>query len=126
MSLNLNGLMVSSENPTKLVDFYTKVFGEPTWKMDPMTGWVVGSGNIMVAPHSEVHGQAKDPARIIFFFETTDVKGEFDRIKGLGAGVVSEPEHPGGAPENATDAMLACLSDPDGNYFQLITPMPEM
>ncbi|HSX14738.1 MAG TPA: VOC family protein [Candidatus Saccharimonadales bacterium] len=124
MSLNLNSLMISSENPEKLVEFYTKVLGKPTWDMKPFTGWSVGSCGIMVGPHSEVHGKNDTPGRLIFFFETTDVKGEFDRIKGLGAEVVSEPAHPSG---DTTDqkTMLACLADPDGNYFQLATPWEE-
>ena len=50
-------------------------------------------------------------------FETADVKGEFERIKGLGAEVVAEPYEPGGG------GMLMCtFADPDGNYFQLSTP----
>ena len=53
------------------------------------------------------------------FLETTDVKGEFDRIKGLGAEVSKEPyEMQGGS-------WLATFADPDGNYFQLASPFNE-
>jgi predicted enzyme related to lactoylglutathione lyase len=48
------------------------------------------------------------------------VKGEFDRIKGLGAAVQQEPYQPGGAEE----MWIATFEDPDGNYFQLASPMP--
>jgi predicted enzyme related to lactoylglutathione lyase len=58
---------------------------------------------------------AKDPARIIFNFETETVKEEFDRIKKLGATVIKEPYDMGGM-------WIATLADPDGNYFQLLTP----
>jgi predicted enzyme related to lactoylglutathione lyase len=123
MSLDFNNLMIGSEDPKRLIEFYTKILGKPTWEMEPFTGWQVGSGNIMIGPHSEVHGENKEPGRLIFFFETKDVQGEFDRIKGLGAKVITEPVHPSGdtSAENE-DGQLACLADPDGNYFQLATP----
>ena len=38
----------------------------------------------------------------------------------LGVTVVQEPYQPGGAPE----MWLATFEDPDGNYFQLASPMP--
>ena len=53
-----------------------------------------------------------------FDFETRDVKGEFERIKKLGAAVVAEPYHPAVEPK----AMIATFADPDNNYFQLVTP----
>jgi predicted enzyme related to lactoylglutathione lyase len=62
------------------------------------------------------------PGRIILNFETLDVQGEFDRIKGLGAAVQQEPYQPGG--ESAPQMWIATFKDPDGNFFQLASPMP--
>ncbi len=53
-------------------------------------------------------------------FETPDVKGEFERINALGAKVEREPYSSDGEPE----MWLATFEDPDGNFFQLATPMP--
>jgi predicted enzyme related to lactoylglutathione lyase len=61
-------------------------------------------------------GSAKEPGRIMFNFETAQVKEEFERIKALGAAVIREPYQMG-------DGWIATLADPDGNYFQLITSM---
>ena len=61
-------------------------------------------------------GNAKDPGRVMFNFETVQVKEEFERMKALGAQVVREPYEIG-------DGWIATLADPDGNYFQLMTPM---
>ena len=44
---------------------------------------------------------------------------EFARLVAAGATVVREPYHPG----EMTEATIATLSDPDGNYFQLVSPM---
>jgi predicted enzyme related to lactoylglutathione lyase len=94
------------------------VLGEPGWKDESYTGWQAGSSWLMVGPHSEVKGQNEMPGRLMFNFETSDVKGEFERIKGLGAAVVAEPYEPG---EGMT---MATFEDIDGNYFQLASPMP--
>lgn len=82
------------------------------------TGFLVGNGFITVGPHDKVHGKAHDPERVILNLETREVKQEFDRIRGLGAHVVAEPYQMEGA-------WIATLEDPDGNYFQLMTPWEE-
>ena len=65
----------------------------------------------MIGPHSEVKGQNEMPGRIMINFETPDVKGEFDRLKALGATVEHEPYQPG--PVDG-EMWLATLADPDG------------
>jgi predicted enzyme related to lactoylglutathione lyase len=118
--LNLGAIMIGSENPKALVEFYGKVFqSKPMWEEGEFNGYQAGNAGLMIGPHDKVHGKAQNPERIIFFLETNDVKGEFDRIKGLGAEVIAEPYQPG---EEAGDMWLATLADPDGNYFQLATP----
>ena len=119
--LNLSTVMISSEDPKGLSAFYTTVLGEPAWDDGGYVGWQAGNGMLMIGPHSEVKGRNEMPGRIILNFETPDVKGEFDRIKGLGVTVQHEPYQPGGGAE---DLWLATLEDPDGNYFQLASPMP--
>ena len=121
--LNLNTVMVGSEDPKGLTDFYTKVLGEPGWSDEAFTGWQAGSAWLMIGGHSEVKGRSDTPGRIIVNFETPDVKGEFDRIQGLGATVKQEPYQPGAAPDGG-EFWLATFEDPDGNYFQLASPMP--
>jgi predicted enzyme related to lactoylglutathione lyase len=120
MALNLNNIMLGSEDSKRLADFYTEVLGEANrgWS-DPESGWFgfqAGDATIAIGPHSEVHGRNASPARIMLTFASADVRGEFDRIKGLGAEVVAEPYEPG-------DGMTMCtFADPDGNYFQVSTP----
>ncbi len=64
-----------------------------------------------------MQGKAKEPGRVIFNFETAQVKEEFARIRTLGAQVIREPYEMGGG-------WIATLADPDGNYFQLVNPIP--
>lgn len=118
--LNLNSLIVFSEAPDKLTEFYTKVFGmEPGWEGGDFSGFKVGDGYLMIGPHDKVHGRNDAPERIMFNLETDDFEGEFQRIKETGAKVVAEPYHPKEDPK----MMLATFADSDNNYFQLGTEM---
>jgi predicted enzyme related to lactoylglutathione lyase len=117
--LNLNSVMLGTTQPQKLAEFYEKVLGKPAEMVDQENGfwgWQAGSTNISVLSHSEMGGRAKDPGRVIINFETPQVKEEFERIKAIGATVIREPYEMGGG-------WIATLADPDGNYFQLVTPM---
>lgn len=122
MSLNLNNVMLGSEDSKRLADFYTQVLGKPNpdWsdEANGWFGWQAGDASLAIGPHSEVKGRSTEPGRVMLNFQTPDVRAEFDRIRGLGAEVVAEPYEPGGGGE-----MLMCtFADPDGNYFQLATP----
>ncbi len=117
--LNLNSIMIGTTQPQVLAAFYEQVIGKPADMVDQtygFYGWQVGSGFFTVLEHSEMGGSTKDPGRIMLNFETPQVQEEFERIKAAGAVVVKEPyEMEGG--------WIATLADPDGNYFQLVTPM---
>ena len=108
--------MVGSSQADVLGDFYEKILGKPTMAEEGWRGWLVGSSFVSIAPHSEVKSiPVKEPSRIILNFETEDVKGEFERIKALGAKVVKESYEMQGM-------WIATFADPDGNYFQLMSP----
>jgi predicted enzyme related to lactoylglutathione lyase len=117
--LNLNSVMIGTKQVRALTDFYAKMIGRPADMVDDrngFAGWQVGSANFSVLDHSEMGGAAKDPGRVMFNFETAQVKEEFERMKAAGAAVIREPYEIGGG-------WVATLADPDGNYFQLVTPM---
>ena len=118
--LNLNSLLLFSEAPKKLIDFYRQVLArEPKWQEGEFSGFEVGACALVIGPHSELHGRNKNPERTMFNFETNDVKAEFERMKKLGAKVIAEPYHMG----DDQGHLIATLADPDGNYFQLMSPM---
>jgi len=121
--LDLRSILVFSADPKKLSDFYKKVFQkDPDWVMEGYYGFTVGKAFLTFGPHDKVKGKNPNPDRMMYNFETRDVKGEFERIKGLGAQVVAEPYQMG---EDA-DGWIATFADPDGNYFQLMTPWEEV
>lgn len=118
--LNLNSLLLFSGEPKKLQEFYEKILGvKPEWTDGDWSGYQLGSGHLAIGRHEKVKGAAKEPERLIFNLESADVPGEFARIKALGVRVVAEPYHP----MEAADMWVATFADPDGNYFQLMSPM---
>jgi predicted enzyme related to lactoylglutathione lyase len=120
--MNLNGILIGSEDPQKLVDYYTKLFGAPGWSDSGYTGWLLGNGYVTVGPHSEVSGTSPQPGRVIWNIESSDVKGDFERFSSAGATVIKAP-YSMDEGEDA-DGLIATFADPDGNYFQLMSPMP--
>ena len=119
-TLNLNSIMIGSAQPQVLAEFYAKVFGRPADMTDGgYSMWQGSNCALTVGEHSEVKGQAKEPARIMLNLETKQVKEEFDRLKSVGATVIKEPYELGGF-------WIATLADPDGNFVQLMNPMGMM
>jgi len=114
--LNFNGVMIGSEHPETLGEFYAGVFGRPAdMKEGGWYGWQFGAAWLSIGEHSEVKGQAAEPQRVILNLETKEPQAEFDRIKAAGATVVREPYELQGM-------WIATFADPDGNYFQLMSP----
>jgi predicted enzyme related to lactoylglutathione lyase len=118
--MDFNSILIGSEDPARLVEYYTKLFGEPGFSDGGYTGWQFGSGFMNVGPHSEVKGKSVHPGRIIWNLETKDVRGDFERLKAAGGIVVAEPYGFEGLPP---DTLIATFADPDDNYFQLMSPM---
>ena len=117
--LKLNSIMIGTKQTKVLIAFYEKVLGKPADMADQANGfwgWQLEGGFFSVLEHSAMGGNAKDPGRVMFNFETSQVKEEFARIKTLGGTVIKEPYEMGGS-------WIATLADPDGNYFQLVPPM---
>lgn len=117
--LNLNSIMIGTKQLKVLAAFYEKVLGKPAEMSDEeygFFGWQAGSCYFSLLDHSEMVGPTKDPGRVMLNFETTQVMEEFERIKALGATVIK-------APYEMEGGWIATLADPDGNYFQLVTPM---
>ncbi len=119
--MNFNSILIGSDDPQRLADYYTKLLGEPMFQGGGYSAWQIGTGNLTVGGHSEVHGRNPSPGRFIWNIEEADVKGVFERFQAAGAIVVKAPyefEY-----EGSPAAQIATFEDPDGNYFQLTSPM---
>lgn len=90
---------------------------EPDWSNGEYSDFKTGGAYFEIGPHDKVHGKNTTPERLLLNFHVKDVKGEFKRIKDLGAKIVQEPY----VPEEDTRLTIATFEDPDGNYFQIMT-----
>jgi predicted enzyme related to lactoylglutathione lyase len=117
--LNFDNILLSSGDHKRLVKFYGEVFDKkPDMEEGEYAGFLVGSCFLGIGNHDKVKGKNQNPERILFNFSTKEVKEEFERISKIdGIEVVKEPYQMEG-----WGGWIATLADPDGNYFQLITP----
>jgi len=123
--MKLSGILIGSEDPARLVEYYTKVLGAPAFTDPGYTTWQLGDGWVSVGGHDQVSGKSAHPGRVIWNIETPTVREDFERFKAAGATVVQEPYDPG-SPEDGPEMLIATFADPDDNYFQLMSPMGEM
>lgn len=118
--MNFNNMLIGSEDPKRLVEYYSSLFGKPAMEEGGYAGWQIGSGFIAVGPHDEVSGKNAQPGRLLWNVESADVQGDFARFKAAGAIVVREPYNPAGP--GGEGMLIATFADPDDNYFQLQSP----
>ena len=127
--MNFNSILIGSEDPKRLAEYYSKLLGKPTMDAGEggYTGWQLGTGWVTVGPHDQVKGKNQQPGRLLWNIESADVKGDFERFKAAGATVIREPYDPAEGREDVEGQMLiATFADPDDNYFQLMSPMGPM
>jgi predicted enzyme related to lactoylglutathione lyase len=119
--MDFNNILIGSEDPGRLAAFYTKLFGEPGWDEDGYVGWMIGTGAFVIGAHDRVHGENQEPGRLIWNIESEDVHGDFERLKSAGAQVIQAPYDMNS--EDMGTMAIATFADPDGHYFQLVSPM---
>ena len=119
--MKLIGILIGSENPERLAEYYGRIFGTAGWVDGAYTGWQFGSAYVTVGPHDQVIGQNAHPGRVIWNLESSDVPADFARFRDAGAIVVREPYEMG---SEGYQGWIATFADPDDNYFQLMSPMP--
>lgn len=114
--LNFGSVLIGSQNLKTMAEFYEKILGKPAeWNTHNFYAWKMGSAYLAIGEHSEAKGKAKEPQRVIINFETQEVKEEFEKIRSLGARVIKEPYE-------FENMRIATFADPDGNYFQVMSP----
>ena len=122
--MDFNSILIGSEDPERLVEYYTKVLGAPALLGRAATP--AGSSAPAGSPSGRTprsRARTPSPGRIIWNIETDDVQGDFDRMKAAGAIVIAEP-YDFEAPDTSTRrTSIATFADPDDNYFQLMSPM---
>jgi hypothetical protein len=55
--MEFNSILIGSEDPQRLVDYYTKLLGQPAMSDGGYTGWALGAGWVTIGPHDQVKGK---------------------------------------------------------------------
>lgn len=121
MIRGLEGVLISSEDPKALADFYKEKVGlesgeEFEYGEEKAVGYMLKLGDmeIGILSHSDIKGKNQSPARIMLNIEVDDEEAEVKRLKEAGVKVVADIYHVEGY------GLIATFEDPDGNYFQFV------
>ena len=118
--MDFNSILIGSEDPQRLVEYYTKLLGEPAMTDGGYTGWQLGSGWVTVGPHDRGQGQERPPG-------PDHLEHRDDRRAGRLRSAQGRRRHRHRRAlrlrGRRAAASIATFADPDDNYFQLMTPM---
>lgn len=106
---------ITSENPERLMAFYRDVVKLPRLEGMGDAAFDIGGTPFTIDGHSEIKGQAKEPARCLLSMRVDDVAGERERLEAQGVEFIRKEgtEFWGGT--------ISTFLDPDGNYMQLMS-----
>lgn len=121
MIKGLDGVLISSENPKALADFYKDKVGlkfedEFEYGENGEKGFMfkIGSVSLAILPHGDIKGKNSTPARIMLNIEVDDEETEVKRLKDAGVNCTQNIYHVEGY------GLVATFEDVDGNYFQFV------
>lgn len=118
LGLEMFALSRSSEDPERMRSFYRDVVGLSDDFPELGSPFMAGETSMYVSPHSETHGQAKEPARVLLNLPVADLAAEQKRLEGLGVTFLRS------AGREAWGGFISTFQDPDGNYLQLVEYRP--
>jgi predicted enzyme related to lactoylglutathione lyase len=107
------GVIISTEDFTRLLPFYRDTLGLGTQVESDGFAVLGGGGQLALGHHSEVKGKSRDPNRMIVNLNVDNCQAEYERLKKMGVEFIREPSR------EAQDLIIATLLDPDGNTLQL-------
>lgn len=117
MIRGFQGVFIWTDDVSRLLPFYRDVLGLHLEFSTPgFAGFRLPNGMLGLGHHSEVHGPARDPYRIMINLVVEDIRLAYQRLSEHGVEFVREPSAESGA-------AIATFRDPDGNILQLMGPV---
>jgi predicted enzyme related to lactoylglutathione lyase len=105
---------LTSEDPALMKAFYEDIVELPKREGMGDGAFAIGDATLSIDGHSETHGKAKEPQRVLIDFFVDDLAAEQARLEARGVEFIRKAgrEYWGG--------VISTFLDPDGNYCQLI------
>ena len=120
MVRNIESVLLFSEKPRKLMEFYRDVVGlKLTTEAEMGAGTAVfffemKGCDLVIMYHKKVKGKNKTPQRMIFNLEVDDIEKDVKKLKKAKVKLIQDIYH-------VEDyGYIATFGDLDGNYFQLV------
>ncbi len=116
MLSHVDSTILFTENLPRMLEFYRDVLELPVlFQTGEYALLGLGSGSMIgLAASSQVHGQAREPQRMMINFFCQDVHTTAQELEQRGVRFVQ-------APYDQDSSTVATFVDPDGNMLQLIT-----
>ena len=115
MIKELAGVIIWTNNVTRLKEFYENILGLNPHSIKPnFVSYKWNDIKFSIGKHTSVEGNSVDRYRIMINFNVEDIKHTTQTLKEHGVKFIREPEreHWGG--------LVATLEDPDQNIIQLL------
>jgi catechol 2,3-dioxygenase-like lactoylglutathione lyase family enzyme len=115
MTTSLGSILLGSSDPDRLRAWYCAAF-----EVEPNDhGFlVIGDVAVLVDGRADVAAKTPEPGRVILNFHVDDVEAIAAKLDSLGTTWLVRPER-------RESGIFATLTDPDGNYLQIIQLSPE-
>ena len=104
-------VLIASSQVDTMKEWYRACF--PDAKENQMGAFEFGGAALFVEEHSEVSGPAKEPARMIINLSVDDCRAIESHLRSQNVNWIREVEQ-------TPHALIGTVSDPDGNYVQVI------
>lgn len=121
MVKGLESITLFSENAKELAEFYKNKVGlkitleAEVGEGENLFGFEFeGGSGLYVMDHSKVKGTSKEPERIIFNLEVTDIEEDVKKLDEKSVKKIADIYH------MQNYGYIATFEDLDGNYFQLV------
>ena len=109
------GIVLWTDNLDEMVSFYKDILELPLHSSRPnFVSFEFGNFRLNIGNHSEVHGIAKDPYRIMIHLSVPHIDYWYERLNSLGIKFIRAPE------EESWGGIVATFPDPDGNMLQFL------
>lgn len=127
MIKKLDSIILSSQDPKKLADFYGEKVGlsliremEMGDNASPVFEFGLGNGSpaLVIMEHSKVKTKNNTPERVMLNLEVVNIEKEVKKLDEAGVEKIQDIYH------IEEYGQVATFADIDGNYFQLVQIRP--
>ncbi|PZC41485.1 MAG: hypothetical protein DK306_002562 [Chloroflexi bacterium] len=105
---------ITSDNSARLGAWYRDVLRLPQATEMGEYAFRAGPLELIIDAHSDTRGPAAEPSRVLLNLFVADIAAQHQRLSEAGVIFIRPPE------QEPWGGIIATMTDPDGNYVQLV------